>query len=101
MTSSNRSRLCDLDPNLASLDAACEKSVLSLLDDRDKVIRLQQQQIERLGSELARVKAEKDLLLTRLVLASGDDAAKDTKDISSATDDARDNTSKASRDDQR
>ncbi|KAK3774277.1 hypothetical protein RRG08_021023 [Elysia crispata] len=85
MTSTSRTRLCDLDPNLGSLDSACQQSVLSLLEDRDKVIRLQQQQIERLGAELARVKAEKDLLLTRLVLASGDDAAKDTN-TSSAED---------------
>ncbi|GFN77370.1 LOW QUALITY PROTEIN: hypothetical protein PoB_000387600 [Plakobranchus ocellatus] len=74
MTSSGKTRLSDLDPNLGSLDAASEQGVLSLLEDRDKVIRLQQQQIERLGAELARVKAEKDLLLTRLVVAGGEDA---------------------------
>lgn len=61
-----KKRLADLDPELATFTGEHESRVLSILEDRDKIIKLQQLQIERLEAELRRVKAERDLLQIRL-----------------------------------
>lgn len=63
---SRTKRLSDLDPELTSLPADIEKRILSILEDRDKIILLQRQQIERLDSELRQVRIERDLLQVRL-----------------------------------
>lgn len=61
-----KKRLADLDSELGDLTTEHETRVLSILEDRDKIILLQQHQIERLEAELKRVKAERDLLQIRL-----------------------------------
>ncbi|KAI8781976.1 keratin, type 1 cytoskeletal 11 [Biomphalaria glabrata] len=67
-----KKRLSDLDPELDGLGNDSERRVLSILEDRDKVIMLQQQQIERLKAELRRVTEEKDLLQARLDAVDGE-----------------------------
>ncbi|XP_035829857.1 keratin, type 1 cytoskeletal 11, partial [Aplysia californica] len=79
----SKKKLSDLDPMLGSLSTEDEQRVLSILEDRDKIIMLQQMQIERMESELKHVKAERDLLQIRLAAAQMDTST----DNSYSTDD--------------
>lgn len=72
----SRTKLSDLDPALASISKEEETVVLSILEDRDKIIRLQQRQLECLKADLRKVKAERDLLQIRL--AANMDGQQDT-----------------------
>ena len=84
----SRKKLIDLDPTLDSISAEDEQRVLSILEDRDKIIMLQQRQMERMDSEMKRVKAERDLLQIRLATAQMDtDSSTHSMDNSYSTDD--------------
>ena len=82
----SRKKLSDLDPLLTNIPSDAEELILSILDARDKIILLQQQQIERINrqfvqkeAELKHVKAERDLLHIRLASSqTQEDASTDS-----------------------